>query len=156
MQKNVVGQKWIVFAFDSTDNTAKLGDAAQITAKISKDGAAAGGNIADTHPTELEGGYYAFDIAQGESNGDYLLIMPESSTGDIQVIGVPGGVWTTSPQTGDSFARVVQIRAWALGDWQPKSGVPGTYEVLDPDDGVTPVMEVTPDGSSGIIQVVIL
>lgn len=49
-----------------------------------------------------------------------------------------------------------QIRTWALGNWQPKDGVPGTYEVLDPDDGVTPVLEVTPDGDSGILQVVIL
>lgn len=53
-------------------------------------------------------------------------------------------------------AQVSQIREWALGNWRPKSGVPGTYEVLDPADGVTPVMEVTPDGDTGILQVVIL
>jgi len=34
MQKNVTGQKWIVFAFDTTDNTPKTGDAAQITANL--------------------------------------------------------------------------------------------------------------------------
>ncbi len=95
MQKNVTGQKWIVFAFDETDNTAKTGDAAQITAEISADGAAGGGNITDTNPTELEDGYYVFDITQGESNADLLLILPESSTGNIQVIGVPGSVYTT-------------------------------------------------------------
>ena len=97
MQKNVAGQKWIVFAFDETDNTAKTGDAAQITAEISADGAAGGGNITDTNPTELEDGYYAFDITQGESNADLLLILPESSTGNIQVIGVPGAIYTTEP-----------------------------------------------------------
>ena len=97
MQKNVAGQKWIVFAFDETDNTPKPGDAAQITAEISKDGAAGGGNIADTNPTELEDGYYVFDIAQGESNADLLAILPESSTGNIQVVGVPGAIWTTEP-----------------------------------------------------------
>ena len=32
MQKNVASQKWIVFAFDLTDNTPKTGDSAQITA----------------------------------------------------------------------------------------------------------------------------
>ena len=97
LQKNVASQKWVVFAFDLTDNTAKTGDAAQITAEISADGAAGGGNITDTNPTELEDGYYVFDISQGESNGDYLLILPESSTGNIQVIGVPMAVWTTPP-----------------------------------------------------------
>lgn len=96
MLKNVASQKWIVFAFDETDNTPKTGDAAQITAEISKDGAAGGGNITDTHPTELEDGYYVFDLEQGETNADLLLILPESSTGNIQVIGVPGAVWTTS------------------------------------------------------------
>lgn len=96
MQKNVASQKWIVFAFDETDNTPKTGDAAQITAEISKDGAAGGGNITDTNPTELEDGYYVFNLEQGETNADLLLILPESSTGNIQVIGVPGAVWTTS------------------------------------------------------------
>ena len=97
MQKNVASQKWVVFAFDETDNTAKTGDANQITAEISADGAAGGGNIDDTNPTELEDGYYVFDISQPESNADLLLILPESSTGNIQVIGVPGAVWTTAP-----------------------------------------------------------
>ncbi|KKL92801.1 hypothetical protein LCGC14_1881040, partial [marine sediment metagenome] len=97
MQKNVASQKWVVFAFNERDNTAKTGDAAQITAEISADGAAGGGNITDTNPTELEDGYYAFDITQGESNADLLLILPESSTGNIQVIGVPGAVYTTAP-----------------------------------------------------------
>jgi hypothetical protein len=97
VQKNVASQKWVVFAFDETDNTAKTGDAAQITAEISADGGAGGGNITDTNPTELEDGYYAFDITQGESNADLLLILPESSTGNIQVIGVPGSIYTTEP-----------------------------------------------------------
>lgn len=95
MQKNVASQKWVVFAFNETDNTAKTGDAAQITAEISADGAAGGGDITDTNPTELEDGYYVFDITQGESNADLLLILPESSTANIQVIGVPGSIYTT-------------------------------------------------------------
>lgn len=96
LQKNVASQKWVVFAFDLTDNTPKTGDAGQITAEISIDGAA-GDTVDDANPTELEDGYYVFDIAQAETNGDYLVMMPESSTGNIQVIGVPGGVWTTAP-----------------------------------------------------------
>jgi hypothetical protein len=103
MRKNTSGQKWSVFAFDETDNTAKTGDAAQITAEISIDGAAGGGNIADTNPTELEDGYYVFDLATAETNGDYLLIMPESSTANIQVIGVPGAVFTTANLVDDMW-----------------------------------------------------
>ena len=101
MKKNTAGQKWIVFAFDRTDNTPKTGDAAQITAEVSIDGAA-GAPLTDANPTELEDGYYAFDFDADESNGDYLVLMPESSTGDIQVIGVPGGVHTNFPQTVDN------------------------------------------------------
>ena len=96
LQKNVASQKWYVFAFDDTDNSAKTGDAAQITANIRIDGGAADG-VDDTNPTELEDGYYVFDLAQGETNGDYILICPASSTSDIQVIGCPMAIWTTPP-----------------------------------------------------------
>ncbi|MCK5605550.1 hypothetical protein KAR91_26895 [Candidatus Pacearchaeota archaeon] len=94
MQKNVASQQWIVFAFDLTDNTPLTGDAANITGNLRLDGGAANA-IDDTNPTELEDGYYVFDITQAESNGDMILISPESSTGGIQVIGVPGVVYTT-------------------------------------------------------------
>jgi hypothetical protein len=96
MEKNVASQKWIVFAFDRTDNTPKTGDAANITANLRIDGGAAN-PVDDVNPTELEDGYYVFDITQAESNGDLIVICPASSTGDIQVIGVPGAVYTTPP-----------------------------------------------------------
>ena len=96
MFKNVASQKWIVFAFDETDNTAVTGDAAQITGNLRIDGAAANA-IDDTNPTELEDGYYIFDITQAETNGDYILIAPASSTGDVQVIGCPAAVFTRPP-----------------------------------------------------------
>lgn len=89
LQKNVASQRWIVFAFDRTTNVPKTGDAAQITAKISKDFAAAVATN-DGTPDELEDGYYSFLLTQAETNADHLLILPESSTGDIQVIGVTG------------------------------------------------------------------
>ena len=53
MQKNVTGQKWVVFAFDRTDNTPKTGDAANITANLRIDGGAANA-VDDVNPTELE------------------------------------------------------------------------------------------------------
>lgn len=96
MQKNVTGQKWVVFAFDTTDLSVKTGDSSNITANLRIDGGGANA-VDDTNPTELEDGYYIFDITQPETNGDLILICPESSTGNIQVIGVPGAVYTTPP-----------------------------------------------------------
>ena len=94
LQKNVASQKWVVFAFDETDNTAKTGDAGNITANVRIDGGAANA-VDDTNPTELEDGYYIFDLSQAETNGDYILICPASTTADIQVIGCPMATWTT-------------------------------------------------------------
>jgi D-alanyl-D-alanine carboxypeptidase len=108
MQKNVAGQKWIVFAFDRTDNTPKTGDAGNITANLRIDGAAAN-PVDDVNPAELEGGYYVFDITQAESNGNLLALCPSSVTADIQVIGVPGAVWTRPA----SFKTVVHGAAAA-------------------------------------------
>ncbi len=96
MEKNVDFQKWIIFAFDRTDNTPKTGDANQITANLRRDGGGASAVI-DTNPAELEDGYYFFYLTPGETNGDMILICPASSTSNIQVIGVPGVVFTTAP-----------------------------------------------------------
>jgi len=113
MQKNVASQKWIVFAFNRTNNTPQTGDSANITANLRIDGGSADG-VDDTNPTELEDGYYAFDLTQAETNGDYILICPASSTANIQVIGVPGAVWTTAPyynaQSIDASGRVDVIK----------------------------------------------
>ncbi len=105
LKKNTASQKWIVFAFDRTDNTAKTGDAANITANLRLDGGAANA-VDDTNPTELEDGFYIFDLTQAETNGDLILIAPVSGTANIQVIGVPGVERTGTNQTGDNFARI--------------------------------------------------
>ncbi len=88
MFKNVAGQKYRVFAFNRSSSTPVEGDAANITAKISKDYGTAV-TITDTNPTETEDGYYLFDLSQEETNCDNLAIYPESSTDDVQVIGIP-------------------------------------------------------------------
>jgi hypothetical protein len=94
LQKNVAGQKWIVFAFNRTTNVPLSGDAANITANLRLDGGAAN-PIDDTNPTELEDGYYVFNLTQVETDGENIVITPVSGTADIQVIGVPGAVYTT-------------------------------------------------------------
>ena len=107
MQKNVAGQKWVVYAWDTTGPTPKTGDASNITANLRIDGAGANA-VDDTNPTELEDGYYIFDITQAESNGDLLLIAPASATGNIQVRGVPEALYTSSFAPGD-FAVTLTI-----------------------------------------------
>lgn len=93
MKKNIAGQKWTVFAFNKLTNEPVTGDAAQITAKIRKDyGTLTATN--DVNPTELEDGYYDFDLTQAETNADELAIFPESSTSDIAVIGAPASFTT--------------------------------------------------------------
>jgi hypothetical protein len=98
VQKNVTGQKVIVFAFDATTNLQKSGDAANITAYISKDFGAVTA-LTDTSATEMDAtnakGYYLFDITQTETNADLVLVTAKSSTANIVVIGAPSAVFTT-------------------------------------------------------------
>lgn len=97
MQKATAG-KWIVFAFQSDGGANPgqpvTGDAANITANIRQDcGAATATN--DTNPTELEDGYYYFDITAAETSGDLINLHPVSSTANVLVIGCPAAAYTT-------------------------------------------------------------
>ena len=99
MFKNTAGQEWVVFAFEDEGGTNPgepvTADQAQITANVRIDGGAANA-VDDTNPTVLEDGYYTFGITAAESNGDSIVITPVSSTANVNVIGVPGAVYTTT------------------------------------------------------------
>ena len=86
MFKNVASQKVAVYAWDNAAGAAKTGDAANISAQISKDGAACAATN-DAAPTELDAtdapGIYIFDMEQAETNADLIVIAPVSSTTDI-------------------------------------------------------------------------
>lgn len=87
-RKNTAGQKFNVLAINASTGLPITGDAANITAKISKDfGAFA--SLADTNPTELDAtnaaGVYVFDLSQAETNGDVLTVMPSSTTSNVQI-----------------------------------------------------------------------
>jgi hypothetical protein len=116
VQKNVGSQKIIFFAFDSTTNTPKTGDAANITGYISKDFGAVT-VLGDTSATEMDAtnakGYYLFDVTQTETNADVILGSAKSTTANIVVVGAPATIFTTPAsftsfvaQTGDSYARI--------------------------------------------------
>ena len=82
MFKNTAA-KFMVFAWDTTTGVAKTGDAANITAYVSKDYGTVT-VLGDTSATEMDStnakGYYLFDAAQAETNGDCLMISAKSST----------------------------------------------------------------------------
>ena len=121
MFKNTAA-KFIVFAFDATTNVPKTGDAANITAYVSKDYGTVT-VLADTSATEMDAtnapGYYLFDAAQGETNADCLLVSAKSATANIKVIGAPAVIYTR-PQTGwlapATAGRTLVVDANGLAD----------------------------------------
>lgn len=116
MFKNVAS-KFTVFAFDSTTNLPKTGDAANITAYVSIDNGTVT-VLGDTSATEMDAtnakGYYLFDAAQGETNGDKLMVSAKSATSNIVVVGAPAVIWTR-PTTGwlapTTAARTLDVSA---------------------------------------------
>ena len=86
MFRNVASQKVAVYAWDNAAGAAKTGNAANITAQISIDGAATDATD-DVNPTELDAadapGIYIFDMTQAETDGDLIVIVAVSATADI-------------------------------------------------------------------------
>lgn len=89
MFKNVA-TKIALFAFDTTTGAPKTGDAANITAYVSKDYGSVT-VLGDTSATEMDAtnakGWYLFDVAQAETNADALLFSGKSSTSNISIVG---------------------------------------------------------------------
>jgi len=90
MFKNVASQKIPVYAYDSTTGTPKTGDAANLTAYVSKDYGAVT-VLGDTSATEMDAtnakGWYLFDLTQAETNADACLFTGKSSTSNIFIVG---------------------------------------------------------------------
>ena len=88
MYKNTAGQYIQVYAHNVAGDVPETGDAANITAQISKDtGASAATN--DVNPTELDAtdqpGIYAFLLTQAETNCDLVAVSAVSSTLDVVI-----------------------------------------------------------------------
>lgn len=115
MNKNVASQKIQLFAFDTTTGAPKTGDAANITAYVSKDHGAVT-VLGDTSATEMDAtnakGIYVFDLTQGETNADELTFSAKSSTANISIS--PRFVSTNPPNFSaasiDSNGRVDVIK----------------------------------------------
>lgn len=97
MYKNTASQKIAMFAFDAATGLPKTGDAANITAYVSKDWGSVT-QLTDTSATEMDNtnakGWYLFDVTATECNADALLFSGKSTTSNISVVGVL--VFTTS------------------------------------------------------------
>lgn len=111
MYKNVASQKIAVFAWDTDNETEKTGDAANITAQISKDGGATAATD-DTNPTELDAtdapGVYIFDMTQAETNADMITLFAKSSTSNIKI--EPVIIYTQEQMRGtDSAATAAEM-----------------------------------------------
>lgn len=98
MYKNVASQKIALVAYDYSTGALKTGDAANITAYVSKDFGTVT-VLTDTSATEADAtnakGVYWFDVSQAESNADDLLFTAKSSTANVQI--VPKQVYTVVP-----------------------------------------------------------
>jgi hypothetical protein len=91
-------------------------------------------------------GRYYLELTQAEANlpGVYEGRYKSAATAEI-----PGTTIQVTPWD-PTF-----LMAWAAGEWQDKSGVAGTYEILSPYDGVTVIAEVTPGETTPYRQVTI-
>lgn len=99
--KNVASQKVAVFAYNISSATYATGDAANITAKISKDGGAATATD-DPNPTEIGNGIYVFELTQNETNADLIIVSATSATANIIVD--PAIVYAMTPERGTDSA----------------------------------------------------
>ena len=88
MFKNVASQKVIVFAWDNANGVPKTGDAANITARISKEGVDSAASN-DVNPTEISAtthkGLYKFNMLIAETNCDLFGLTAVSATADIDI-----------------------------------------------------------------------
>ncbi len=125
MFKNVASQKIYVYAYDSTTNAPKTGDAANITAYYAKDGGTVT-VLTDTSATESDStnakGFYMFDISQSETNADFVLITAKSSTSNVVVLGAPAG----NPTTPAKFSTLVIDSAGLVDANMVKMGPTGS------------------------------
>lgn len=142
LYKNVASQKIAVFAYTASTGAAKTGDAAQITAYISKD-FAAGAATNDTNPTEMDAtnmpGWYVFDLTQAETNAEVIVLAPKSSTSgvvldQVQVFTQDAAISSRASQTSvDDVPTVVEFEARTLvaADYVVVSDLPSVPTASD-------------------------
>ena len=115
--KNKASQKLAVVAIDTSDGSLKTGDAANITAQISKDG---GVNAAtnDANPAELDStnhpGVYIFDLLQAETNANLITLTADSTTNNIS-LGDPQNIFTQDMPLDEANTELANVPASTAG-----------------------------------------
>ena len=96
MIRNTANQRWLVYAFNRSTGDPETGDALNISANLYQN---AGGAVAvgDTNPTELSGGFYAFDLTATETAAHTLALIPTSTTTNVSVVPCPAVIATNPP-----------------------------------------------------------
>lgn len=126
MFKNTADQKIRVFSFNYSTGSPVLGDAANMSCKISKDYSVPT-PLNDTTPVEVEDGYYYFDLTQEETNADIIDFYPESTTPNASII-VPNHHRETirNPYlaygpagTGTGMDAIILMTRGIIGDFGP-------------------------------------
>lgn len=148
--KNTGSQKAYVFAYNKTTGSATTGDASNITATISKDGAATAATN-DTNPTEIGGGVYAFDLTQAETNCDTLAIIAASATSNVVLApliayttggSIPqAGVLAAASYSAPDSAATIAAAVWAAAT--------RTLTAISDSAGVTTLLARLTSGRAG-------
>ncbi len=165
LYKNTAGQKLAVLAIDTSDGSLKTGDAANITAQISKDGGASAASD-DTNPTELDAtnhpGVYIFDLTQAETNADMISFTAGSSTGNIS-LGDPMIIYTqdrplddantelaSAPGVTGSLRQLIQFAAAKGGIQKVDANRTTGKETVYKNDGATQLSQadIADDGTT--------
>jgi len=101
LYKNVTSQKVPIYPWNISSSTEVTGDAANITATISIDGAASS-PLTDTNPVERDRGVYFFDVTQAETNGNLITIYASSTTSGCYI--QPVSIYTMTVERGTDSA----------------------------------------------------
>ena len=143
MLKNLASQKIAVYAHNTIADSAKTGDAANITGRYSLDGAAMSA-ITDTNPTELDStnapGIYLFDLTQAETNGAMIVFYAKSSTTGVRI----------TPVIVDTLPAKLETAVKSLVNKAVQTKSTGTINYYD-DDGSTVILTHTPADAESTI-----
>jgi hypothetical protein len=120
-----------VYAFNRNTSQPVLGDADNITCKVSVNGGARTA-LNDTNPVELEDGYYLFDVQQSENNGTTADFFPESSTANVQVIPIEHARYTRDTLQSLSTTVSQAILSELVSRFQISTSTSGSVQAITP------------------------
>lgn len=116
-------------------------------------------NIVDAMKEEFGDGPYTSSV----SKEDIRAEMDDNSTKlagiDVNLAATPNAIFSKTGITAGgtwTFEDIIKIQtAWLVGEWQDKSGSPGTYQILDAEDQNTVVIEVDVNNTSKYKEITI-